>query len=792
VEPRTRYKKEKSMRLCLKKVIFPTFIIGLFFNFAVNAEYAHYGDYTTSGPAVFDGDLIIIGGNLDLKHTFSVNGDLKVANGKIVVLSDNGSTTTVALSVKGDLIVTNSNYSGAMDASINVPTGSIDVSGEIFSHSKKASAFINGRYGIVASSIEASAKVDAQITATGGSIVSSGPISTRSETSTAYVWAGTDIKAGSVSTSSSGLTIADHAYVRAERSLEVVGEIRASASGGSGNIMACETYPGHLEAGSITSKASVNARIVLDERGYVAVENDILLESATDSADIYIRNNSVIESNNGYLKAHDVKTKGRFDASIDVRNNIDVRGDIRTYCTAGDGYVRSLNGFLKAKSISTFGYAFAYVSAEYDIIVKELLSARDSYDVGGEAYVRSDLGNIKAGSINADAYLGNVPIVATQGSIDVVGSINLLGNQSYIYALNDIYAENIYTSGDEFSYVRSVNGDIVVKDAINLKDAQSDGDAYVWAEHDISAGSIVTDSGDEAYVKSTSGSINVKTDLFTKSATGDAYVSATSGNVVAQRIKTEAPDTKDRSIQAAAGSGSFMLKLDEDVSSQTLTLSNCEFDLDTDYDLDIVLALSGTCTLNGKGHQLKFMSNGRILVNAGSEVSLNNISLHNLGGTAISCADTAGKIWLDSVKWTQTADSTFSNGSLEIVGDTIISGPSTQFIYNSSQASTIHSRSELALDYTTTLVYSSAGSGNIAMTDASSCLHFISSDLSATEDVRFTNGTLVFDHKVNFDVAAAKTVYFGNGVEANNINLDYRTAAQLFKLGSGAFSNQNV
>ena len=88
------------------------------------AEFVSLGDYTT--PGIFDGDLVVIGGNLDLKETLTVNGDVKIIAGKVEVASDDVATTTVGLYVYGDLIVTNTEFAGGeMEASISVPTGEL-------------------------------------------------------------------------------------------------------------------------------------------------------------------------------------------------------------------------------------------------------------------------------------------------------------------------------------------------------------------------------------------------------------------------------------------------------------------------------------------------------------------------------------------------------------------------------------------------------------------------------------------------------------------------------------------
>ena len=87
-------------------------LVSLLSFFTVQAEHIQYGDYTDASAGFFDGDLVIIGGNLDINKSFTINGDLKIISGKVNVVNDTAGTSTTDLYVEGDLIVTNTESSG--------------------------------------------------------------------------------------------------------------------------------------------------------------------------------------------------------------------------------------------------------------------------------------------------------------------------------------------------------------------------------------------------------------------------------------------------------------------------------------------------------------------------------------------------------------------------------------------------------------------------------------------------------------------------------------------------------
>jgi hypothetical protein len=308
------------------------------------------------------------------------------------------------------------------------------------------------------------------------------------------------------------------------------------------------------------------------------------------------------------------------------------------------------------------------------------------------------------------------------------------------------------------------------------------------ATNDITAGAIFADSGaGKALIESTSGSITVKGDIRTKSTASVANVSATNGNITARSIKTEAPTGQDDSIKAQAGSGLFQfVSTDSDVA---MTIKDSEFDFDRDYEWNTALSVEGTCTIDGRGHNLNFGSSGAIIVTSGARLFLKNIVMDGISGTKVSCANNAASIAMENVEWNQTGDTTFSTGFMDIHG-LHIRGPGTKFLYSSTVTSTIAKNASLIVDNKVTLSLDSNNSYAISMVDGTSLFNFDESVLAVAKDSRFIDGRLVFDNSVTFSVSSSKTLYFGDGNAAQNLSFDFHGASRLTMLGT--ITNQNV
>lgn len=776
----------------------------LVFSLPLRSEYHQFDDFTT--PGVMTPDLVIIGGDLDLKDSFTVQGDLKIIDGKVSLVSDNILATTVDLHVHGDLFVTNMLAAG--DATINIPHGRLFVAGEIFTYSEDGDAWILGGSGIQAGRIETAAADDAYIKTYSGSITVEGGIVT-SAGADGYVDAGSqgisptvslDLVAASVSVNAGSGDPTGAASIMAGGSVLVNGPIFARGERGDTSLTCAYNFDGGIEAGSIHLSA-VGDTMITDDGGfnaYLDVRGDVV--STSSSAGGFSGGYADIDFSSGYVKAGNIALSGYRGASIDAQDYIDVAGDIKTRGMApkslfgANAYVYVNSGYLKAGSVTTYGSDDAYVEADSIEVAGEINTSSISDPLFGtvEAYVLSNDGGISAGSIKTycDVSDGHV-----EGDwIDVVGDIRTNArNFANIFAFDFIKAENIYTNtlstydgGNGQADVQCSLGYISVQDVIGLRGF----DAYLSAQGDINARSIITrgDSdplggGGPGYVASSQGDITVVEDIDTEGL-ANAEITANNGSIYAQKIKVP---NGNNVTQAVSGNANFELVLDESIDNNNLT--DCEFSFDRDRVLDGILYFSGDNIINGRGHHLSFDDAAQFIVLPNASLTLRNIELKNVDGNDIRCSSDTGTISFENVTLWMDDDVSFQNGSMNLLGDLTLRGTERVFSYESSQPCVISSNATLFVDRSATFKYDTGDEGRLQMTDETSRIHLDGSVLQATQDLRLTKGTLLADNRVTCSAEVGTTIYFGDGSTANNLNFEWGEMAKLKLAGDVQYAN---
>jgi hypothetical protein len=751
-------------------------------NFSIQAESVHFGDYTT--PGVITPDLVIIGGNLDLKDSCTVEGDLKIIGGYVSVASDNSSATTVDLYVNGDLYVTNTNVTGNMSAKIDIPTGKLVVTGEVYTRSEEDTAWIRAKYGIQAGRIETSGAGDAyvlaHISSEGGSIEVENDIVTNSGADGRVQTDWGNLRAGSIYTKGKG-----NADVRVGFSIHVRGPIIASSEEGYALVVAAINEDGGvLAAYSIKTTASITASVYAGSfpsnySGHIDVVGDIVTTSSWETADVWVEED-------GYIKAGSISTHGYDSSAVQAGSFIDVKGDINTYSKIASGKIKSANSSISARNITVFQQASDWavdagtsITARGDIVLKSDLGQASMYARGGD---------IIAQSISTRSY-GYSGINDDGGSIVVSGPISAisLNSSADVVTEFDLDAGSVYTNGlgGSVGNVSGIacfgaTGKCEVKGPIETR--ASTHQTGVEAPGDILAQSITSVGFNNAYIKSSNGSIMVDGDIRTHSLIGDAYVRALNGNINAQKIRTEAPASKDDSIQAAVGSAHF--EFVPTTTDAAITIKDAEFTIDHDREWNTILTLQGTCTINGNGHLLRFSDSGGIIVDSNATLILKNIKMSKLGGETIRCIDNTGTFSLYDVTWSQTTDFAFKNGSLEIIGNFAILGAGTEFSYESTQVSTIRENAEFTISRGVTFNYNTGADTRLAMTDHTSRLYFDGANLEATEDIRLADGTIVIDNESTFNVLATKTIT----LVAASLAYEHHVGSNLRLTGAGLFA----
>jgi len=204
----------------------------------------------------------------------------------------------------------------------------------------------------------------------------------------------------------------------------------------------------------------------------------------------------------------------------------------------------------------------------------------------------------------------------------------------------------------------------------------------------------------------------------------------------------------------------------------------------------------GVCSANFNGHSLDL--NGQTLyVDAGASLALQNVTLKNITGSNILCADSAGTLSCNNVTFELSGNFDFSQGALSIIGDTRMTGEYS-FTYSSDQNCTISSGATWFFDSGMTLRYDPAGGANnlFVFEDALAQLQLYETILYApSTGLRLTKGTIIVDGECPVISDATNEnggIWIGDGVSSvNNATLSILSESG-FVLQSGYLVYKNV
>jgi len=221
----------------------------------------------------------------------------------------------------------------------------------------------------------------------------------------------------------------------------------------------------------------------------------------------------------------------------------------------------------------------------------------------------------------------------------------------------------------------------------------------------------------------------------------------------------------------------------------------------------------GNCVIDGNGYTLNIASAQSFIINTGSTLQLKNVNLYGVAGNTSaldgiiaatpSFFDSTGVLQLRDMTWTQTADYTFLNGAFTIQGDVLFTGTSN-FIYSSTQTSTINSNSTLMFDNFMTFSYapstlllgSSSLNSLLVLTDNTSNLHILNTTLYiSTTGLQLTKGNLIVEGLCSVLSAATNSsqgIFIGDGALAANDLTTMILAESGLNVQSGFVVYQNV
>lgn len=211
--------------------------------------------------------------------------------------------------------------------------------------------------------------------------------------------------------------------------------------------------------------------------------------------------------------------------------------------------------------------------------------------------------------------------------------------------------------------------------------------------------------------------------------------------------------------------------------------------------------------LEGLGHELILTKNAQLIVDMNTTLSLRNIILKCVGDTpelpSIVMTDASSKLSLQNVIISLSSDYTFTQGSMFIDGDVLITGTST-FIYTSNEPIFISDSSTLYFDLGSTFSYApsnavvGSNSALINMKNITSRLSLDTCTLNIpTSGLNLTKGTLIITGKVDIHndggTGAGDCLKFGDGTNSeNDLNIEIDSRGSLnFLSGTLDYSNVN-
>lgn len=218
--------------------------------------------------------------------------------------------------------------------------------------------------------------------------------------------------------------------------------------------------------------------------------------------------------------------------------------------------------------------------------------------------------------------------------------------------------------------------------------------------------------------------------------------------------------------------------------------------------LESVWTFSGSKNrINGKGNLLTLGSGGKIIIERGSTLVLENIVLDGITTDNLYCKNQAGNMYLKDMGWLQDATYTFSTGSLSIKDHVKMIGNNI-FVYQSPMTCTINRNSTLLLDTGYTFSYDVANGAmdRLSFVDETSILSFNLSNLYVTyPGLQLKKGTLLIAHEANFFVdhrttssSSGNGLIIGNNVSSDDVKIIILSGAIMdVRTGQLIYSNIN-
>ena len=200
-----------------------------------------------------------------------------------------------------------------------------------------------------------------------------------------------------------------------------------------------------------------------------------------------------------------------------------------------------------------------------------------------------------------------------------------------------------------------------------------------------------------------------------------------------------------------------------------------DVEVNSNTDLEDTWSFSGDSILCGNANILCIGCSDGIVVRPNTNLLIRDMVLYGISDTKIRCMTDDSTITLQNVKWIQSADFTFTRGSLIFLDDVEFIGNGKKFIYQSQMTSTIKQNATLLLEYGFTFSYDPINGARdlICFQSESSTLFLNSSTLYVTnKGIDLIGGKLGVKGISFLASEAYDTTTTQNGITIGNGNED--------------------
>jgi hypothetical protein len=189
--------------------------------------------------------------------------------------------------------------------------------------------------------------------------------------------------------------------------------------------------------------------------------------------------------------------------------------------------------------------------------------------------------------------------------------------------------------------------------------------------------------------------------------------------------------------------------------------------LNYDVQLDkILIKIQGDVAIVGRGTTLTLGPQVQLVVDSNAKLLLKDIVLKGMQSDKLRCQDGSARIIFQNVLMVLDDNTTFTQGSFNVLDHFSIEGPGLSFLYSSTVASTILARSNFKIDQDVTLIFDPINNATNILQFASntSLLTMQGCVLNAKPGMMFTKGSIQVINSSSLLCDVGNAIIFGDGI----------------------------